>query len=199
MVTNDKQNFSSVWVKYSDYEIVKVEDKHYITPKEDAKVGMYDPFDVSNELLVDILMIGREVKLDNLEKAGDLVLEFAKKYGLLGFFTYLPLNKDFIIADNVYIKEPNDLGLKPIIPVDEYLNMFLKVPKKQKIKREIKKDGIQLTIENEANPIAFWDKPQEYAVVYSKAYTEQVVGFFSYAEELYATFEALEKLRKRCR
>ena len=47
---------------FSFFLSVSLDEEHYIKPKENSKVTMYDPFDVADEILVDILMIGRYIE-----------------------------------------------------------------------------------------------------------------------------------------
>ena len=107
MKKNNEGNFRTFWFKYSDYETVEVEDKHYITPKENSKVAMYDPFDVADEILVDILMIGRYIEKNDISSSNDAIMEFVKKYGLLGELTYLPINSDIVAQNKVYLPKEN--------------------------------------------------------------------------------------------
>ena len=62
MKKNNEGNFRTFWFKYSDYDKVDLDEKYYITPKEKAKISMYDPFKIADEILVDILMIGRYIE-----------------------------------------------------------------------------------------------------------------------------------------
>ena len=61
MIKEKNPNFKGLWVKYSDYEIVKVNNEFYIKPTKKAEHSSYDVFDYEKEILVDFLYIGREV------------------------------------------------------------------------------------------------------------------------------------------
>lgn len=197
MNRNNNSKFQSVWVRYDSYEMVEIEDKHYITPKENAKVVLYDPFDVSDNILVDILMIGRMIERNDIESSNKQIIEFVNKYGLLGELTYLPLNNDILMQKKVYLPKDNLVSNKEVMPSDEYIELFLKCKKKQKVKMKKDEDGsIELSIENEANPLLVIDRPAEYAVVFSKAYSECLVWIMHYARNLYLTFEAIENYAK---
>ena len=62
MKKNNEGNFKTFWFKYNAYDKVDLDEKYYITPKENSKVTMYDPFDVADNILVDILTIGLDIK-----------------------------------------------------------------------------------------------------------------------------------------
>lgn len=198
MRKNNTGNFKTFWFKYSDYELREIDKSIYITPKEDSKVAMYDPFNVTDSILVDILLIGRDVENDELKLAEEKIMEFVKKYGLLGELTYLPLNTDIVKQSKVYLPAGNVVCNKETLLAGEYIRLFLKCEKKQKvtIKENAKGEILELSIENEANPLAFIDRPGEYAVVFSKAYSEGVVWIMDYARRLYLTFEAIENYSK---
>ena len=197
MNKNNKENFRSFWIKYSEYEMLEIDEKHYITPKENSKITIYDPFNVSDEILVDILMIGRYIEKNDIESSNNAIMEFVHNYGLLGELTYLPLNNDILSQKNVYLPKDNLVTNKEIISNEEYIKLFLKCKKKQRVKVDKTINGeIELSIENEANPLLIVDKPAEYAIVFSKAYSECLVWIMHYARILYLTFEAIENYNK---
>ena len=122
MIREEKIEFTTKWCKYDKYILEKKDEKYYILPDKNAKPSTYDPFEVRNQILKDLLVIGKEStdnemsKIANkdvsveaqskMEKFQNLVLEFVKNYGLLGNFRYLPENYDFM--DNGEI--PVNLG-----------------------------------------------------------------------------------------
>lgn len=190
-------NFRTFWFRYSEYEMLDIDQKHYITPKEDSKIIMYDPFDVTDNILVDILMIGKLIEDNDIESSNNKIMEFVKKYGLLGELTYLPLNSNIVAQGKVYLPNENLVSNLETIDVKDYLELFLKCKKKQKVIIEKNSEGnIELSVENEMNPIAMLNMPAEYAVVFSRAYSECLVWIMHYAHTLYQTFEAIENYHK---
>lgn len=132
MIKEEKIKFTAKWCKYSKYIIEKKDDKYYIFPDKNAKPSTYDPFEVKNQILKDLLVIGKEsvgnemFKLGNkevtieaqskMEKFQNLVFEFVSNYGLLGNFRYLPENYEFM--DNGDI--PVNLGYNTSISALEF-------------------------------------------------------------------------------
>lgn len=132
MIREEKIEFTAKWCKYDKYIIEKRDDKYYILPDKNAKASTYDPFEVKNQMLKDLLVIGKEsvgnemFKLGNkevsieaqskMEKFQNLVLEFVSNYGLLGNFRYLPENYEFM--DNGEI--PVNLGYNTSISALEF-------------------------------------------------------------------------------
>ena len=64
--------------------MVEIDERHYITPKEKAKISMYDPFKIADEILVDILMIVRYIEKNDIASSNEKIMQFVKNYGLLG-------------------------------------------------------------------------------------------------------------------
>lgn len=198
MKKNNEGKFRTFWFRYDSYEMKEIEEKHYITPKENSKVVMYDPFDFSDDILVDILNVGRFVEKNDIENAIKNIMEFVENYGLLGELTYLPLNTDIVKQSKVYLPAGNLVSNRETLPADEYIELFLKCKKKQKvvIKKNAKGEILELSVENEMNPLAIIDRPAEYAVVFSRAYSECLVWIMHYARTLYLIFEAIENYSK---
>lgn len=198
MKINNEGKFKTFWFRYDSYEMKEIEEKNYITPKENSKVVMYDPFDFSDDILVDILNVGRFVEKNDIENAIKNIMKFVENYGLLGELTYLPLNTDIVKQSKVYLPAGNLVSNRETLPADEYIELFLKCKKKQKvvIKKNTKGEILELSVENEMNPLAIIDRPAEYAVVFSRAYSECLVWIMHYARTLYLIFEAIENYSK---
>ena len=198
MRKDNEGNFRTFWFRYDGYEIKEIDEKHYITPKENSKIIMYNPFDLADDILVDILMIGRCVDKNDIEESNKKIMEFVEKYGLLGELTYLPLNTDIVKQNRIYLPSGNLVSEKETLPTDEYIELFLKCKKKQKVvmKKNARGEILDLSVENEMNPLALIDRPAEYAVVFSRAYSECLVWIMHYARTLYLTFEAIENYNK---
>ena len=198
MRKDNERNFRTFWFRYDGYEIKEIDEKHYITPKENSKIIMYDPFDLEDDILVDILMIGRCVEKNDIEESNRKIMEFVERYGLLGELTYLPLNTDIVKQNRIYLPSGNLVSEKETLPTDEYIELFLKCKKKQKVvmKKNARGEILDLSVENEMNPLALIDRPAEYAVVFSRAYSECLVWIMHYARTLYLTFEAIENYSK---
>ena len=64
------------------------------------------------------------------------------------------------------------------------------------MKKNARGEILELSAENEMNPLVAIDRPAEYAVVFSKAYSECLVWIMHYARTLYQTFEAIENYSK---
>jgi hypothetical protein len=76
------------WVRFTRYEIVEVEGELYIKPAEDSNMEVYDPYEKSSFILLDLIKTAEKMDLnaDNMERA-KYILKFVNKYGLLGLYS----------------------------------------------------------------------------------------------------------------
>ena len=90
------EQIDSDWVRYSKYEFSSAGDAEYLTPTGDSEITVYNPLEVIEAIIADAINIGRGFCNDRT-KAGakDEILDFARKYGLLGFMTALTTNEEF--------------------------------------------------------------------------------------------------------
>ena len=130
MIKEEKIEFTAKWCKYSKYKIEKKDDKFYIVADKNAIPSTYDPFDVKNQILKDLLVIGKEsvenemYKIGNreisieaqskMEKFQNLVLEFVNNYGLLGNFRYLPENYEFMDNGDIPVNLENNTSVSAL-------------------------------------------------------------------------------------
>ena len=99
MIKEKNPNFKGYWTVYDDYEIKSINGEYYIQPVKDSDWDRYNVFDVEKELLIDFLQMGKiseDYKVHDLyceiqskeKEYQELVLNFVKKYGLLGEETF---------------------------------------------------------------------------------------------------------------
>lgn len=97
----------SVWVRYDSYEIKPDEHgKLFLTPTKNASPHIYNPMKCGETLVLDALNVGRlmlEGKKMHSPEVKSAILEFASKYGLLGFITSLPTTPDFMHYEYIYL------------------------------------------------------------------------------------------------
>lgn len=130
MIREEKIEFTAKWCKYSKYIIEKKDDKYYILPDKNANPSIYDPFEVKNQILKDLLVIGKESTENEMSKIGNkdvsieaqskmekfqnLVFEFVSNYGLLGNFRYLPENYEFMNNGDIPVNLGNNTSISAL-------------------------------------------------------------------------------------
>ena len=99
------ENTKSIWVKYSDYELKKADNGIvYITPTSKATPIMYKPFDVSEQLVVGAINIGKMlIAREDEKKIDNAIMKFVKDFGLLGIMTAIPTTPSFMDYEAVYL------------------------------------------------------------------------------------------------
>ena len=169
------QKTSAYWVRYNEYEYKEKDGELFILPVPKANPTVYDPIKVADELVVDALNIGIFCMRQNPneERIKASIIDFAVKYGLLGFMTALPTTPEFMDYEAVY------LPLNPIIMAEsmdtkEYVDMFFPFEKLDFCKkgRESRWD-----INNDRDMMAlfmtFQDKPTAMNMSFQRNYAER--------------------------
>ena len=76
--------FSTEWIKYSEYTTKKVPfGDEYIVPKKNAKPIKYKISEVADQMIMDYINIGKAFEFEKY-KVKDMIIEFVKNYGLIG-------------------------------------------------------------------------------------------------------------------
>jgi hypothetical protein len=203
MIYGNKQNFEGFWVKYDDYEIFEYNNEFCIKPSKKTENSVYNVFDVADELLVDFFLIGKEVAENwdhrdiycelksKDEKYQKLVLDFVKKYGILGEITYMPINDNFIYDNKVILAgSPN----KKEYGLADYLKMFFEYDDKVDFSKELSKEDIYyLYGKNGSDTASYLDRLDEFGLTFSERYSEKISRILVYAKLMYDTFADMEK------
>ena len=117
--------YFSEWTRRSCYILQKHKEKGaYITSAHPSELVTYDPFSCDNDILLEILSIGKDAGVAMLDFR---ILDFCNRYGLLGFGQAV-LEKEYdnstakLYADNVFgEKLISDQKLMDLIfPFDRY-------------------------------------------------------------------------------
>ena len=196
MIREEKIEFTAKWCKYDKYIIEKKDDKYYILPDKNAKASTYDPFEVKNQMLKDLLVIGKEsignemFKLGNkevsieaqskMEKFQNLVLEFVSNYGLLGNFRYLPENYEFM--DNGEI--PVNLGYNTSISALEFEKKYFWKDSKIDWAETMKLDDYHRNTGIDSN-FKQTEGNRLNDIVFSKNYAETIAEIIDFATIIY--------------
>ncbi|MCG8482271.1 MAG: CGNR zinc finger domain-containing protein [Clostridia bacterium] len=184
-------SFATDWIRYSDY-IYKTNEagKEYIIPTEDAAFSMYNPFDVAEDLLLDLLKIGDEALHSPKEKLKKMVLIFAKKYGLLGLMSASVYNRDILGEDKVLFIENNHIGEEKIMDGECYLSLFTPFVEDGDIMVTEYKNRMYLT-KKEDSPIFYGKRPLVMDLIFSRFYSEELGWIINFATMLVSHFNQL--------
>lgn len=186
MKVNFRIESSSFCYVFSSYKIIEIKGKKYILPEENATKRTISITENIDELLIDVLNIGKRV-LYNEPLEDVKLLNFYSKYGSFGFMTDLAISKYFIFEDKVAIRNPFYINNKENVDfmnIDEYLKFFLPKLNKKEITKLIKN----------CKDVASDTKKESYLtsiineyLIYNENYAEPIELVLNYARSLYNT------------
>lgn len=170
------EHTSSLWARYSDYEIKKdINGTEYIVPKQDAEIKLYSPMKEAEQLVLDTVNLGK--KLNGHLPAAEqnaLIIDYAKKYGLMGFITALPTTADFIIYEKVYLPK-NHFIKEEVLETEDYLGYFFPFDKPDFIKHGTESAwSISGDVTGMALAMSMTDRPQAVVMGLQRNYAEPV-------------------------
>jgi len=181
-------NFSAEWIKYENY-VFRNDNKGntYIVPEDGTFFSMYNPFDVSEEILTDILRIGISSLSDD-KNTDALLLLFAKKYGLLGFISSSVYNKNILGDDFVIFSEGNPVTKEKIMKTEDYIKTFIPFATEYDVEIRKYKNTVDV-IKSEDSPKYYGKKPLVTDLIFSKFYCEDKKWILNFAENLSRHFD----------
>lgn len=196
MIKEEKIEFTAKWCKYDKYIIEKNDEKYYILPDKNAKPSTYDPFEVKNQILKDLLVIGKEsvenemYKIGNIEvcieaqskmeKFQNLVLEFVTNYGLLGNFRFLPESYDFMDNGELPVK----FGFNTSVSALEFEKRYFWKDSKMDWSRTMKADDYHRnTGLDDYFKQSEGDRLDD--IIFSKNYAETIAEIIDFAVNIY--------------
>lgn len=198
-ISDDLHNgFSGMWIHYNNYEFKKTDTGEvYICPTLSSRIAIYNIFDVENEILIDILNIGRVMEnhewysFNEFSPECDLILEFVRKYGLLGLMNYFPYNEDYIFQKKIYLPKYNDVSNETVLSANEYIRLFVPFPRENGLTFDIQDSTMQISYPNdEQNQFTNRDD-MRYKIIASRDYCEKLDWFIKYAKRLYKYYQSL--------
>ncbi len=194
-------NFATDWIRYSDYEFKEnVEGETYIIPTESAIFSMYNPFNVAEDLLLDLMKIGEEaLKLEMKTEKNDLKLKntimiFARKYGLLGLISASVYNRNVIGEEHVLLIENNHVTKEKIMEGNKYIQHFIPFVEEGDVIFNQYKNCIDVK-KREDSPKFYGKRPVVMDLVFSRFYGEQIKWIIDFAKMMVMHFNQLVMFR----
>ena len=183
-------NFKTDWIRYSDYELKEnILGDLYIVPTETAYFTMYNPFDVADELVFDLIQLGDLVlkEKENIEFIKNRVIIFVRKYGLLGLISASVYNRNIIGEEKVLLIDHNVITKDKILDSKEYLKWFLPFAEEEDVYiREYKRDIT--VVKAEDSPKFYGKRPLVLDVVFSRFYAEKIDWLLAFAKNIVSHF-----------
>ncbi len=191
-------NYGSDWIRYSDYEFKEASDGDvYITPAGEASYTMYNPFNVAEDLIIDLINIGDlALKLEKNEDKNERkelikeILLFTRKYGLIGLICASVYNRDIIGDDIVLLIENNIITGEKMMEESKYVEQFIPFVEKGDVEFRRYKNNVDV-VKREDSPKYHGKRPVVLDLVFSKFYTEKLNWIIDFAKLISSHFNQL--------
>ncbi len=194
MEFNFKSNSPYSYMRYGNYEGKYKGKEQYLVPNPNAIINirdLYDMFSKMDSILVDLLNMGRMCLEDDDERTKFAsAYFFVKQYGLLGFMVDIPINTDFMLMDEVTLKEDNLISKNCVMKTKDYFELFFPFATN---------DQMSYTVTNGKVVIESTFYLQEMLqqsslndqLIYSNFYCEKVDWIVEYAKRMYSIFKKI--------
>ncbi len=211
-----KGRYATQWIRFKEYDIKSTASgKAYLAPKENAAFEMYDPFNEAESLLVDILRLGdayrryceveKEIHINAYRKRKhqklwdelqESLLEWAKRYGLLGFMSSSTYNHNIIGEKTILLTEKNFLGTQArTMEETAYIGLFTPFAEAGAFEVQTYKDKAYL-VKYEDSPKFYGKRSMVLDLVFSSFYSEDILWPLEYAKMLCTHFDQLQTFKK---
>lgn len=184
MKINLKLESSQFCYVYSKYKVEVINGKKYIMPAKNATKRTISITEHIDDMLIEILNIGKKEFFKEPIQEFEL-LNFFAKYGSFGFIIDLAINKYFVLDDKVTIRDSfyiNNKDELDSINVGEYLKFFLPKLNKREINSLIKKCK---DVASDASKEDYLTSFINEHLIYSEHYAEPLDLILNYARSLY--------------
>ena len=191
--------FKSEWIRYSDYELIEdtTSGALYIVPTKTSEFTIYNPFDVADDIVFDLLALGDEALKDKgaKETIYEKCLLFVRKYGLLGLITSSVYNRHIAGESEVLFIEGNLLGGTSTMDVSEYMKYFFPFADEDEIYiKKMHKETIVFKAED--SPKFYGKRPLILDLVFSRFYAERLDWLIDFSKNIVAHFNQVLIYRK---
>lgn len=195
-------SYASDWLRYSDYVYEEAPSGElYLLPADDSIFSMYNPFDVAEDILLDLLVLGDRAAQLSLKKEEEeeelkkIVLLFVKKYGLLGFISASVYNRAIIGEEILLLMDNNYVTEKKSMDGAQYLQLFMPFAKENDVIIKEHKNTFDI-VKNEDSPKYYGKRPLVMDLIFSRFYSEQLCWIVEYAKMLSLHFDQLLQYRE---
>lgn len=196
-------DFATDWIRYNNYEIKKTSSgEEYIIPTEDATFSMYNPFNVAEDLLLNLIKIGdialkfeKESNDNNKELLNSQILIFAKKYGLLGLISASAYNRNIVGDEKVLLIENNHVTKEKILDESTFIGLFTPFIEEGDIYYNKFKKGVDI-VKSEDSPKFYGKRPVILDLVFSRFYSENIEWIIDFAKLISSHFNQLLVYKK---
>ena len=186
MEFNFKSNSPYSYMRYGGYQGKYKEDEYYLVPKPEESINIrevYDMFSQIDSALVDLLNMGKictDFETDTAKFT--CAYTFAEKYGLLGFMVEAPTSPDFMLNDEVTLKENNFISKNRIMRMKDYFELFFPFATNDEMSYTITNGKVVIETNSDLQRMLNSSSLNN-QLIYSSFYCEKVDWIIEYAKK----------------
>lgn len=194
MEFNFKSNSPYSYMRYGNYEGKYKGKEQYLVPNPNGIINirdLYDMFSKMDSILVDLLNMGRMCLADDDERTKFAsAYFFVKQYGLLGFMVDIPINTDFMLMDEVTLKEDNFISKNCVMKTKDYFELFFPFATNGEMSYTVTNGKVVIE-----STFYLQEMLQQSSLsnqlIYSNFYCEKVDWIVDYAKKMYSIFKKI--------
>lgn len=194
MEFNFKSNSPYSYLRYGNYEAKYKGKEQYLVPNVEGIINIRDLYDIFSKMysiLVDLLNMGRMCLEDDDERTKFAsAYFFVKQYGLLGFMVDIPINTDFMLMDEVTLKEDNFISKSCVMKTKDYFELFFPFATNDKMSYTITNGKVVIESTFYLQEMLQQSSLNE-QLIYSNFYCEKVDWIVEYAKKMYSIFKKI--------
>lgn len=170
------------------YQLKNIKSKKYLCynpESKDYKDLSYtlEDYEIATKAMIDILNIGKVLYYKEDEDIEELILNFANRYGLLGFMANIPINQFYVSENKIMLQEYNLMHKEKAVSILSYFKYFFPETEEKVLKERIDlyREGYSY---NDIGIATKLDRMNEITIT-SKDYCEPIDIIKEYAFNLY--------------
>jgi hypothetical protein len=179
-------------MRYGGYQGRYKGKEYYIVPNPEASINirdLYDMFSKMDSILVDLLNIGR-ICIDSEDDQTKFTCAyfFVEQYGLLGFMVEAPINADFLLNEEVTLKESNFINKNCVMRTKEYFDLFFPFAKDTEMNYTVTNGKVEIETNSDLQRMLNHTSLSN-QLIYSSFYCEKIDWIIEYAKKMYKIFK----------
>lgn len=192
MEFNFKSNSPFSYMRYGGYQGKYKDNEYYLVPNPEGAINIrevYDMFSHIDSALVDLLNMGKictDLETDTAKFT--CAYAFAEKYGLLGFMVEAPISPDFMLNDEVTLKENNFISKKRSMKIKDYFELFFPFATNDEMSYTITNGKVVIETNSDLQKMLNSSSLNN-QLIYSSFYCEKIDWIIDYAKKMYNIFK----------
>lgn len=192
MEFNFKSNSPYSYMKYGGYQTKYKGKEYYMVPNPEESINIrnvYDMFSQIDSALVDLLNMGKictDLETDSANSTCASI--FTEKYGLLGFMVEAPISPDFMLNDEVTLKENNFINKDCTMRTKDYFELFFPFATNDEMSYTITNGKAVIETNSDLQRMLNRTSLNE-QLIYSSFYCEKIDWITDYAKKMYNIFK----------